>query len=374
MYHFQTTHLEVVLSYIVLLIYEVTLSDPYSATTQFGGVTDWYQSQTVTYTSVYFDSEPWRFQWVSDDEPQSPEAAPQLPEQAPPSPDYVPGPEHPPSPNYVPGPEYPEYVVPSDDEVPIEDQPLPADASPIALSLGYVADSDPKEDPDEDPKKDPKKDPANYPVDGEDDEEEEEESSVDDDDEEEKEEATEDDEEEEEEHLALANSTTATPPPPPRSPQTKVSFSQTRLYKARKTVRHQPPMAASTGALIAEFASAPTPPSPPPSPLSHWSSPLPQIPSPPLLVLSPPLPLPSPPTHTSPTYTKAPLGYKVTMIQMRDASPPPAPSPPLLLPSADHRSDIPETGMSFQKRLCLTAFAYRFEVGESSTAAAARQT
>ncbi|GJX91462.1 putative reverse transcriptase domain-containing protein [Tanacetum coccineum] len=86
---------------------------------------------------------------------------------APPSPDYMPGPEHPPSPDYVPGPEhppssdyslkpeYPEYVVPSDDEAqsaPIKDQPLPADASPTALSPGYVADSDPsEEDPEEDP-------------------------------------------------------------------------------------------------------------------------------------------------------------------------------------------------------------------------------
>ncbi|GJV06067.1 putative RNA-directed DNA polymerase [Tanacetum coccineum] len=54
---------------------------------------------------------------------------------APPSPDYVPGPEHPPSPDYVPGPEhppspveipyipkpeYPKYLVPSEDEAPME--------------------------------------------------------------------------------------------------------------------------------------------------------------------------------------------------------------------------------------------------------------
>nr|GEZ31070.1 hypothetical protein [Tanacetum cinerariifolium] len=66
---------------------------------------------------------------------------------APPSPDYVPGPEHSPSPDYVPDlehppspieipyvpePEYLEYLAPSDDEAPLEDQPLPADASPIA--------------------------------------------------------------------------------------------------------------------------------------------------------------------------------------------------------------------------------------------------
>ncbi|GJT41143.1 putative reverse transcriptase domain-containing protein [Tanacetum coccineum] len=39
MYHFQMTHYEVVLSYLVLLIYEVTLLDPYFAATLFGGVT-----------------------------------------------------------------------------------------------------------------------------------------------------------------------------------------------------------------------------------------------------------------------------------------------------------------------------------------------
>nr|GFD25003.1 hypothetical protein [Tanacetum cinerariifolium] len=101
---------------------------------------------TLNYTSISSNSEPWRFQWVSDAEPQSLKAALQSPEQAPPSPDYVSGPDHPPSPDYVPGPEYPEYVAPLDDEIPTEDQPLLTDASPIALSLGYVVDSDP-EDP-----------------------------------------------------------------------------------------------------------------------------------------------------------------------------------------------------------------------------------
>nr|GEW38101.1 putative reverse transcriptase domain-containing protein [Tanacetum cinerariifolium] len=86
---------------------------------------------------------------------------------APPSPDYVPGPEHPSSPDYMPGPEhppspieipyvpepeYPEYLAPSDDEAPLEDQPLPTDASPIAASPDYVADSDPEEDPAKDPR------------------------------------------------------------------------------------------------------------------------------------------------------------------------------------------------------------------------------
>ncbi|GKF87310.1 hypothetical protein Tco_0258187 [Tanacetum coccineum] len=130
-------------------------------------------SSTVTYTSVYSDSEPWRFQCISDDEPQSPEAASQLPEQAPPSPDYVPGPEHPPYPDYVPDPEYPKYVAPFDDGVPADDQPLPVDASPTALSPGYIADSNPEEDPEEDP--------VDYPIDGGDDDDEEEEEPSEDD-------------------------------------------------------------------------------------------------------------------------------------------------------------------------------------------------
>ncbi|GJR01009.1 hypothetical protein Tco_0523993 [Tanacetum coccineum] len=67
---------------------------------------------------------------------------------------YVAGPEEPEqaplSPDYIPGPEYPEYLAPSDEEVPIEDQPYAVADSPIALSPGYVADSDPEEDPEED--------------------------------------------------------------------------------------------------------------------------------------------------------------------------------------------------------------------------------
>ncbi|GKD99523.1 hypothetical protein Tco_1387507, partial [Tanacetum coccineum] len=94
-----------------------------------------------------------------------------------PSPDYVSGPEHPPSPDYmlgsehppslvkvpyVPELEYPEYLVPSNAEAPLEDQPLPANSSPTALSPGYVADSNPKEDL----KEDSEEDHADYPADG----------------------------------------------------------------------------------------------------------------------------------------------------------------------------------------------------------------
>ncbi|GKA56135.1 hypothetical protein Tco_0755207 [Tanacetum coccineum] len=51
----------------------------------------------------------------------------------------------------------------SDEEVegPMKDQPLSADASPTALSPGYIADSDPEED-----KEDPEEDPTDHPADG----------------------------------------------------------------------------------------------------------------------------------------------------------------------------------------------------------------
>ncbi|GJU32680.1 hypothetical protein Tco_1176269 [Tanacetum coccineum] len=62
--------------------------------------------------------------------------------------------------------------------------------------------------------------------------------------------------------------------------------------------------------------------------------------------------------------------------------PPPVPSPPLpllvpssplLLPSTDCKDDIPKADLPPQKRLCLTAPTPRFEIGETSTAATARQ-
>nr|GEY81566.1 reverse transcriptase domain-containing protein [Tanacetum cinerariifolium] len=79
-------------------------------------------------------------------------------------------------------------------EEPIEDQPLPANASPTALSSGYINDSDPKED-----EEDPKEDPTDYHADRGDNHDNE--SSDDDDDDD-------DDvgkDEEDEEHLALVD-------------------------------------------------------------------------------------------------------------------------------------------------------------------------
>ncbi|GJU99724.1 hypothetical protein Tco_1328995 [Tanacetum coccineum] len=235
---------------------------------------------------------------------------------APPSSDFIPGPEEPQAPlqsDFVHEPVYPEFLVPSDAEAPMKEQPYAADASLIALSPG---DDDDDDDDDDD-----------YDVDDE-------------------EEETSDTKEEEEEHLAPADPSIVPvvdpipsagdteaveaeePAPAHGSPRTRVPFSQTRLRRARKTVRLEPPMSPSMEARIAEYAALPTPPLPPPSPLSPWSSPLPQIPSPPLL---PPLP---PPTADSPTYAEAPLGYREAGIRMRASSPPvpaslPLPSSPL---------------------------------------------
>ncbi|GJV96600.1 hypothetical protein Tco_1548177 [Tanacetum coccineum] len=343
-------------------------------------------SSAVTYTSVYTDSEPGRVFWGADEEI-SDGGSPRvivygydgLPMQpvAPPSPDYVPGPEHPPSPDYVPGPEHPpspieipyipepehpEYLVPSEDEAPMEDQPLPADASPAALSPGYVPDSDLEEDLEED-----SEEHDDYPADGGDGDDEPSDDGSDDDTEDDDEEPfeDEDDDEEEEEHLAPADPDvvpiadpvpsvgdteafeTDESAPTPRSPQTIVPFAQTRLHRARKTVRPEPPMSASMEARIAEYVAAPTPPLP---------------------VESSPLPLPSPLT-TSPTDAGAPLGYKAVGNQMRAA----AASPPFSLPSTSYRIDVPEAEMPPRKRACFTTPAPGLEIGESSAAGSARQ-
>ncbi|GJV66256.1 retrovirus-related pol polyprotein from transposon TNT 1-94 [Tanacetum coccineum] len=246
---------------------------------------------------------------------------------------YVPDPieldEH--VPVYVSDPEHPEYHAPSDDDIQVEDHPYADDASPTAESPGYIADSDSmkedtdadsidypdepgdgEEDDDEDPEKDPEEDPS-----------EEHEPEDDDDDD--------TDDEEEEEHLALADSSvvpvinlvpsagdteafeTDESAPTPRSPQTRVLFSQTRLCRARKIVRLEPPMPASMEARIAEHVTALIPP-------------------------------------TNPTYDQAPLGHRAAMIRMR--------------------VDIPEEDMPPQRRFVLTAPPPGCDVAESYTTAA----
>nr|GEV36369.1 putative reverse transcriptase domain-containing protein [Tanacetum cinerariifolium] len=275
-------------------------------------------SSTITYTSVYTDSEPWRFQWVSGEE-------------APPSLNYVPGLEHPHSPDYVLGLEEPEQA------------PLSPDNVPGPEYRSYVADSDPEEDPEEDR--------ADYPADEGDDDE----SSEDDADDKDEEEASkeEDDDEEEEEHLASADSSAIPTVDLVSSAEDTKAFEtdesapippSPRPYRAGIYVRLRPPMAALIEARI---------------------------------IPSPPLPIPSPPT-ARPTYAEAPLGYKAIRIRLRVASPSThhpsdIPSPPLWLLSTTHRDDILEADMPLHKRARFTAPASRFEVGESSAVTASRQ-
>ncbi|GKG25845.1 hypothetical protein Tco_0398991, partial [Tanacetum coccineum] len=100
--------------------------------------------------------------------------------------------------------------------------------------------------------------------------------------------------------------------PTPGSPQTRVPFSQTRLRRAWKTVRLEPPMSASIEARIAEHAVTPIPP-------------------------------------TSPAYDQEPLGHRAAMIRMR--------------------YDIPEEDMPPQRRFVLTAPLPGCDVAKSSAAA-----
>nr|GFC38120.1 hypothetical protein [Tanacetum cinerariifolium] len=107
---------------------------------------------------------------------------------------------------------------------------------------------------------------------------------------------------------------------------------------------------------------------PPASPLSPRSSPPSQIPFAPLPpILSPPSPVLSPAPPPSPIRS---LGYRAAMIRLRDEAASTS-SPPLQLPSANRREDRPEVTLPPQKRLGI-ALGPRYEVGESSSSAAAR--
>nr|GFB59476.1 hypothetical protein [Tanacetum cinerariifolium] len=109
--------------------------------------------------------------------------------------------------------------------------------------------------------------------------------------------------------------------------------------------------------------------SPPASPLSPWSSPPPQNPFPPLPpILSPPSPILAPAPPPSPIRS---LGYRAAMIRLRDEATSTSHSPPLQLPSASHKEDRPEVTLPPRKRLDI-ALGPRYDVGESSSAAAAR--
>ncbi|GJR46026.1 hypothetical protein Tco_1314129 [Tanacetum coccineum] len=291
-------------------------------------------SSAVTYTSVSSDSNKpssWGIPLVNAGELPEMDPYEEVAQQGqahPLSPAYVPDPmeldEH--VPVYVPEPEHLDYHVPSDDDIQAENQPYANDASPTAKSPGYIADLDSMENDtdtdlidypdesgtdDEDPEdedEDPEEDPS-------------EEHNLEDEDEDPEEDPNEEHKPEDEDEPSedsdktepFEENETAATPPPPRSPQTRVPFSQTRLRRAWKTVRPEPPMPASMEARIAEHAATPIPP-------------------------------------TSPTYDQAPLGHRAAMIRMRD--------------------DIPEEDMPPRRRFVLTAPPPGCDVAESSAAAA----
>nr|GEY19105.1 hypothetical protein [Tanacetum cinerariifolium] len=91
---------------------------------------------TVTYTSISSDDDlpSWGIPLMEayESDPEAHEVSPQSSDQAPLS--------------LVHDREYSQYLAPSDDDLPTNDQPLPDDASPTALSPGYIADSEPIED------------------------------------------------------------------------------------------------------------------------------------------------------------------------------------------------------------------------------------
>ncbi|GJZ87213.1 hypothetical protein Tco_0658823 [Tanacetum coccineum] len=226
-----------------------------------------------------------------------------------------------------------------------EPPPTPA-TIPGPGSPYYVPKSDPEEDLEEDDDEDHKEDPIDYPADGGDDGDDEDEPSEDDEDDMTVDQAPSTEETESFE----TDESAATPPPHP-------------AY--RVTARISIP------------APVPTP---------VWSDV--EIPSLPLPVLSlVPVLSPSPPA--SPI---RPLGYRAAMIRLRAEAastshslplPPPiilshtrpaAPSsgtPPLHLLSTDRREDRPEVTLPPRKRLGI-ALGPAYEVGESSSAAAAR--
>nr|GFA70535.1 hypothetical protein [Tanacetum cinerariifolium] len=182
--------------------------------------------------------------------------------------------------------------------------------------------------------------------------------------------------EEEEEHPAPADSIVVAPTAADQAP----SAEETEPFETDESAATPPPHPAyRTTARISIPAPVPMPAwtdleivrllaisSPPASPVSPWSSPPPHIPFPPLPpILSPPLLLPAPPP--SPIRS---LGYRAAMIRLRDEAASTS-SPPLQLPSANRREDRPEVTLPSRKRLDI-AFGPRYEVGESSSAVAAR--
>nr|GEX68936.1 reverse transcriptase domain-containing protein [Tanacetum cinerariifolium] len=287
-------------------------------------------------------------------------------------------------------------------------EPYTEDASHTAKSLEYVPQSDLEAYPEEDDDEDPKEDPVDNPVDGGDNGDDEEGSSEDDEDDDMDIKA----DEEEEEHPAPSDSVVVALQAAEQAPsaeetesfETDESTATTPPHPAyrmtfRISIPAPVPVPAWSDSKVARLLAMSTPPS---SPLSPLSLPPPRIPFLPLpSILSPPSYVLSPTPPPSPIRS---LGYQAAMIRLRaeaastshspplpppfilsptrsDAPssmiPPPLPisaptsSPPLQLPSASRREDRPKVTLPPRKKLGIT-LGPRYEVGESSSVAAAR--
>ncbi|GJU11668.1 putative reverse transcriptase domain-containing protein [Tanacetum coccineum] len=329
-------------------------------------------TSTVTYTSVYTNSEPNRAFWRADDEEISEGGIlrvivlgyDRLPMQAvaPPSPDYIPDLEDiqtPPvpqdeddrepmfvqahDPDYVPEPIYPEYIPLEDEhEFPAKEQPLPPVDSPIAESPEYVTESDFEEDPEEYEDDETEDGSVEYPIDGGDDRVDDDGySSGDDADGEDK-----DDEEEEEEHLASGDSAIVIPVDEPVFPSKGIEPvipppSTDITIRARITVRPQTSISLLPEAEVERLLAMTTP-----------------SPSPPISLLPP-----------SAGERLARIASIQALIDAVTAALPSPPLPPSLYipPLVDRKNDILESEQPPRKRLCLSTLGSRYEVGESST-------
>nr|GEZ80780.1 reverse transcriptase domain-containing protein [Tanacetum cinerariifolium] len=272
-----------------------------------------FASSAVTYTSVYTDSEPGRVFWGADEELSDGE------------------------------PMYPEYIPLEDEHVLLaEEQPLPPVDSPIAESLGYVAESDPEEDPDEYKDDESEDGPVDYPIDwGDDGDDDDDNSSRDDTDDED-----EDEEEEEEENLAPADSAVVIPTielvtsPEGTGPVIPLPSTDIATTRASITVCLRASISIPPEVEVERILAMPTP---PPSPLASLS----------------------PPSAGSALLasTQALIDAVTTALPS-----PPLPPPIYIPPPVDRRDDVPETEMPPHKRLCLSTLSSRYEIGESSTA------
>nr|GFA73548.1 hypothetical protein [Tanacetum cinerariifolium] len=212
--------------------------------------------------------------------------------------------------------------------------------------------------------------PVDYPADRGDDSDDEEESSEDDENEEDDEIDVEADEEEE--HPAPADSVVVAPT---AADQASSEEEEEEEHPApadsvvvAPTVADQAPSVEETEPFETDESPATPPPHPAYRTTARISIPT-LIPFPPIpLTLSPPSPIlaPAPPL----SHIRS-LGYRAAMIRLRDEAASTSHSPQLQLPSVSRMEDKPEVTLPPRKRLDI-ALGPRYEVGESSSAAAAR--